>query len=62
MARKAKQVPIIEVFEQRKRWRARKRLPSRRRLVALKGASYSTRMNARRAARREYPGLPIVSV
>ena len=57
-----KKVPIIEVFQQRKRWRARKRLPSRRRLPALKNASYSTRMNARRAARRVYPGLQVVSV
>ena len=54
--------PIIEVFEQRKRWRARKKLPSRRRLPALQNASYSTRMNARRAARKAYPDLQIVSV
>ena len=59
---KQKKVPIIEVFEHRKRWRAHKCLPSRRRLVALKGQSYSTRMNARRAARRVYPDLRIVSV
>jgi len=53
----------IEVFKNRRhRWLARKRYARGGLVVALHGRSYSTRMNARRAAHREHPELQIVSI
>lgn len=65
MARKRVPTPkaIIEVYKTRRhRWQARKRYRRGGRVQALAGKSYSTRMNARRAARKQYPELPLVSV
>lgn len=54
--------PIIEVYADRqKRWRYRRKAANGE-IVLVPGQSYSTRMNARRAARRENPKLAIVSV
>jgi hypothetical protein len=55
MAKRTKKSKTIEVFAKSGRWWIRR---NRR----VRTTSYSTRMNARRAARREHPDLQIVSV
>jgi len=61
MSKKSARKTIVEVYEDRaKRWRFRQK--NRNGKVTKPSQSYSTRMNARRAAHRDCPGLDVISV